>query len=180
MKIFSGANYFGKMSRDGRDVGEVKGGRSMGQTESQRLFNPLQHAIFAQNFEQMIQARAVGIAGDGEARGVDEHADFHAELSGGFLSNAVSRVRGVEGIQRGKGVAKFFEARFVFGDKNFFRIVGVVFKFIAEIKSRRRRASSLNSLNLPLQVSERGFDVGERKFYSCQFRAFAKAWTASS
>ena len=82
----------------------------------------------------MIQARAVGIAGDGEARRVDEHAGFHAELFGGFFQRGFQR-RGVEGSQRGEGFAEFFEARFVFGDENFFRIVGLVNDFIAEIKS---------------------------------------------
>ena len=44
---------------------------------NERPFNPRQRFFFAQNFEQMIQARAIGIVGDGEARRVDEHAGFH-------------------------------------------------------------------------------------------------------
>ena len=50
----------------------------------QRFFNPLPPAFFAQHFEQMIQARAVGIAGDGEARRVDERAGFHAYYAATF------------------------------------------------------------------------------------------------
>ena len=55
-----------------------------------RLLNPLHNLVFAQYFEQMIQARAVGIAGDGEARRVDEHAGFHAELLGGFFQRGLN------------------------------------------------------------------------------------------
>jgi len=46
-----------------------------------RPLNPRQCFFFAKNFEQMIQARAVGIAGGGEARRVDEHAGFHAGVN---------------------------------------------------------------------------------------------------
>ena len=52
---------------------------------AQCLFNPRQRLLFSDHFQQMIQARAVGMAGDGEARRVDEHANFHAEFGrGGF------------------------------------------------------------------------------------------------
>ena len=37
-----------------------------------RPLNPRQRFFFAQNFEQMIQARAVGIAGDGEAKAAND------------------------------------------------------------------------------------------------------------
>ena len=46
----------------------------------QRFLNPRHHTFFAQNFEQMIQARTVGVAGDGEARRVDERSHFYAEF----------------------------------------------------------------------------------------------------
>jgi len=45
------------------------------------FLNPSERLFFAQDFEQMIQARAVGIAGGGEARQVDEHAGFHAGVN---------------------------------------------------------------------------------------------------
>ena len=45
-----------------------------------RPCNPPNHLFLPQHFQQMIQARAVGIAGGGKPRRVNEHAHFHTEF----------------------------------------------------------------------------------------------------
>jgi hypothetical protein len=47
---------------------------------AKRPFNPLHHLVFAQNFEEVVEARAGRVAGAGEADGMDEHAGFHAKF----------------------------------------------------------------------------------------------------
>ena len=85
---------------------------------SQRPLNPRQRLLFPDHFQQMIQARAGGVAGAGEADGMHEHAGFHAEFAGdGFQRGFEGRC--VERVGFGKGVAEFFEARFIFGHETF-------------------------------------------------------------
>ena len=48
-------------------------------------FNPLHHLVFAQDFEQMVEAGAGGFAGHGQAARMHQHTGFHAHGLGGFL-----------------------------------------------------------------------------------------------
>jgi len=47
---------------------------------NKRSLNPRQRLFFPNHFKQVIQARAGGVAGAGEADGMDEHAGFYAEF----------------------------------------------------------------------------------------------------
>ena len=47
--------------------------------------NPPEHFFPAQDFEQVVEAGAGGFAGDRQAGGMDEDADFYAEGLGGFF-----------------------------------------------------------------------------------------------
>src|SRR5204863_321765 len=85
------------------------------------------------NLQQMIQGRAGGVAGAGEADGMHEHAGFHAEFGGDGFKRGFQRRR-VEGREFVEGVAEFFEARFVFGHETFLRGFRLAGDFIAEIK----------------------------------------------
>ena len=54
----------------------------------QRAIDAREHLLFAENFEQVIQARAGVAAGDGETRWMNQRANFYAEICGSAFNVA--------------------------------------------------------------------------------------------
>src|ERR1035437_5914728 len=122
-----------------------------------RLLNPRQHAFFAEDLEQVVEAGAGGFAGHGQSAGMHQHTGFHAQRPGGFLERGFQRL-GVERGGVGKGVAEFFEARFVLRHEIFFGGLSVVFNRVGEIEAGVG-GQFAEGLDLAPAGVERGFDV---------------------
>ena len=100
----------------------------------QRPVETLEHAFLPEHGEQMIEARAGGVAGAGEPGGVDEHAVLHTEFRSSGLEGSFERA-GVERVRRRKGGTEFLQARFVLRNKILLRGLRVVVEFLFEIEA---------------------------------------------
>ena len=108
--------------------------REASDNRGQGGIEPFHDALFAEDFEQVIQARAHGPARGGETGRVNEHPCLDACFSGHCLESGFKRGR-VESSQRGEGVAELLDARPGFGDEILGRTGRVVFGDFLEIES---------------------------------------------
>src|ERR1017187_10295786 len=118
----------------------------------------------------MIQARAGGFAGDGQAAGMHQHTGFYAQRLGGFLKRSFERP-GVERGRGGKGVAELFQTRLVFRHEILLRSLRSDFTPSALAVSLSA-ASSVPALNAGAAAkasrsfSKRGLFSGTKSFFA--------------